>query len=146
MPLTVNEIKSFYDVPNLKIQLEDLVDKGYLRFEHPKELVSQKNSNGKIITKRVYDTTKEKGFNIVVGKLSFEMNKILDPQSYAPTLVATDVDRLAVIDGKGLRKLTQREGLRLCGFPDTYSLDTISHKDSFDLLGNCSCACNKRDK
>ena len=64
------------------------------------------------------------------------MNKILDPQSYAPTLVATDVDRLAVIDGKGLRKLTQREGLRLCGFPDTYRLDTISHKDSFDLLGN----------
>ena len=136
MPLTVNEIKSFYDVPNLKTQLEDLVDKGYLRFEHPKELVSQESSNGKIITKRVYDTNKEKGFNIVVGKLSFELNKILDPLSYAPTLVATDVDRLAVIDGKGLRKLTKREGLRLCGFPDTYNLDTISHKDSFDLLGN----------
>ena len=42
MPLTVNEIKSFYDVPNLKIQLEDLVDKGYLRFEHPKELFLRK--------------------------------------------------------------------------------------------------------
>ena len=41
MPLTLDEIYSFYPLkskPELKIILEDLVDKGYLRFEHLKDL------------------------------------------------------------------------------------------------------------
>lgn len=76
-----------------------------------------------------------KGYNIVTGKLSFEINKILDPQYIAPTLVATDMERIAVIDGQGVRKLTIREGLRLFGFPESFLLD-LDTKQAFDLLGN----------
>jgi len=67
--------------------------------------------------------------------LSFEISKVLDPKDIAPTLVATDVSRLAVPDGKGLRRLTIREGLRLFGYPEWYEIPTKEY-DAFDLLGN----------
>ena len=105
-----------------------------MKFEHPKKLVKEKNTNG-ISSSREYDETKPKGYNIVTGKLSFEINKILDPKDIAPTLVATDVSRLAVPDGKGLRRLTIREGLRLFGYPEWYEIPTKEY-DAFDLLGN----------
>ena len=76
-----------------------------------------------------------KGYNIVTGKLSFEINKILDPKDIAPTLVATDMERIAVVDGQGIRTLTNREGLRLFGFPESFHLD-LPTKQAFDLLGN----------
>ena len=134
MPLTLKQIGAFYDKKGLKKLLDDLVKKGYLRFEHPKKLVVEKV--GKNIKKyRVYDETKPKGYNIVTGKLSFEINKILDPNDIAPTLVATDVSRLAVPDNGGLRKLTIREGLRLFGYPKTYEIP-VKESEAFDLLGN----------
>lgn len=136
MPLTLDEIKTFEDYPSLKSDLDDLVAKGYLRFEHPKDLIKTLNGNGHYVNKRQYDLDKPKGYNIVVGKLSFEINQILDRRKHAPTLVATDVERLAVVDHKGLRRLTKREGLRLCGFPESYTLENSDYKDSFDLLGN----------
>jgi DNA (cytosine-5)-methyltransferase 1 len=105
-----------------------------LKFEHPKKLVKEQTPNG-IKTYRDYDFTKPKGYNIVTGKLSFEINKILDPNDIAPTLVATDVSRLAVPDGDGLRSLTIREGLRLFGYPEWYEIPTKEY-DAFDLLGN----------
>jgi DNA (cytosine-5)-methyltransferase 1 len=77
-----------------------------------------------------------KGYNIVVGKLSFEITKTIDPQALTPTLVATDVTRLAVTDGENLRRLSIREGLRLFGYPDHYILDGVSYQEYFDLLGN----------
>lgn len=136
MPLTLEQINSFYKSPQneLKKMLDDLTQKGYLRFEHPKKLVKEKTENG-TRTFREYDTTKPKGYNIVTGKLSFEINKILDPNDVAPTLVATDVSRLAVPDGKGLRRLTIREGLRLFGYPEWYEIPT-KENEAFDLLGN----------
>ncbi|MFM8005891.1 MAG: DNA cytosine methyltransferase, partial [Dolichospermum sp.] len=76
-----------------------------------------------------------KGYNIVVGKLSFPINKILNPDDIAPTLVATDMQRLAVVDGKGLRCLTIREALRLFGFSEDYQINLPINK-AFDLLGN----------
>lgn len=88
-----------------------------------------------ISTSREYDETKPKGYNIVTGKLSFEINKVLDPKDIAPTLVATDVSRLAVPDGNGLRRLTIREGLRLFGYPEWYEIPAKEY-DAFDLLGN----------
>ena len=127
MPLTVEMISSFCNDSNLKVMLDDLVSKGYLVYEHPK-----KKDKGR----RVYDTDKPKGYNIVTGKLSFEYSKILDPTDIAPTLVATDVMRLGIPVGHGIRSLTVREGLRLFGFPETYSLDFLKTKDAFDLLGN----------
>jgi DNA (cytosine-5)-methyltransferase 1 len=127
MPLTVEMISTFYNDINLENILDDLVAKGYLAYEHPK-----KKEGGK----RVYDTNKPKGYNIVTGKLSFEYSKILDPADIAPTLVATDVMRLGVPVGEGIRTLTVREGLRLFGFPENYNLDFLKTKDAFDLLGN----------
>ncbi len=136
MALTLEQISTFIDNPKneLKSMLDDLVKKGYLKFEHPKKLVKEQTPSG-VKTYRDYDTTKPKGYNIVTGKLSFEINKILDPNDIAPTLVATDVSRLAVPDGNGLRRLTIREGLRLFGYPEWYEIPAKEY-DAFDLLGN----------
>lgn len=130
MPLTTNQIRTFFDVENLQQILDDLVEKGYLTLEHPRELVNNR---------RVPDTSKPKGYNIVAGKLSFEFSKILDPNELAPTLVAMDVSKLGIVDGKGLRKLTIREGQRLCGYPENYDLSVVTEKEAFDLLGNTVC-------
>ncbi|WP_319420644.1 DNA (cytosine-5-)-methyltransferase [Pleurocapsa sp. FMAR1] len=141
MPLTLEEILTFYNPNNLfqsndpKLMLDDLVDKGYLKFEYPKDLVETISSNGKVIRKRQYRKDLPKGYNIIVGKLSFEISKILDPNRIAPTLVATDMNKLAVVDGNGIRKLTIREGLRLFGFPEDYQINLPVTK-AFDLLGN----------
>jgi DNA (cytosine-5)-methyltransferase 1 len=137
MPLTLSEIKSFdkktgglFDpkdddkkyTKELKDMLDDLVLKGYLKKELPKK------TNGSV---------QEEGYNIIAGKLSFEISHILDPQKATPTLVATDVTRLAVVDKKGLRRLEVEEGLKLFGFSAKYNLKNIvSYNDAFDLLGN----------
>lgn len=134
MALTLKQIAAFYKNDNLKVMLDDLVIKGYLRFEHPKKLVRENIENGER-KYRMYDETKPKGYNIVTGKLSFEINKILDPNDIAPTLVATDVSRLAVPDNGGLRRLTIREGLRLFGYPEWYEIP-VKETEAFDLLGN----------
>ncbi len=134
MALTLSQISTFHKNDNLRVLLDDLVNKGYLRFEHPKKLVREKTENGEK-KYRVYDVTKPKGYNIVTGKLSFEINKILDPNDIAPTLVATDVSRLAVPDNGGLRRLTIREGLRLFGYPEWYEIP-VKETEAFDLLGN----------
>lgn len=141
MPLTFKEIETFYqsdtlfEIHDLKSMLDDLVDKGYLKFEHPKDLVQVIDEQGNITKSRQYAEHLPKGYNIIVGKLSFEISKVLDVNDVSPTLVATDVTRLAVVDGKGLRRLTVREGLRLFGFPETYELD-LEYTKAFDLLGN----------
>lgn len=136
MALTLQQINTFIDCSENELfsMLEDLTKKGYLKFEFPKKLIKEETENG-LKTYRVYDETKPKGYNIVTGKLSFEINKILDPNDIAPTLVATDVSRLAVPDGEGLRRLTIREGLRLFGYPEWYEIPTKEY-DAFDLLGN----------
>lgn len=141
MPLTVEEISTFF--PNLLINkkvdlkkmLDDLLEKGYLKLEHPKKQVIKKSKNGREIKRRVYDTNLEKGYNIVTGKLSFAFSKILDPEDTTPTIVATDVSKLAVPDTDGLRELTLLEGLRLFGFNDNFKFD-VDKKQGFDLLGN----------
>ena len=70
--------------------------------------------------------------------MSFEISKVLDPADIAPTLVAMDVQHLYVPDGQGLRKMTLREGLRMCGYPEDFKFD-ISVEEGFDLLGNTVC-------
>lgn len=140
MPLTLTQIQTFsgstlfHPVSELKQMLDDLVQKGYLKLEHPKKLIKEQTENG-IKTYRIADESKPKGYNIVTGKLSFEINKILNPNDIAPTLVATDISRLAVPDGKGLRRLTTREGLRLFGYPEWYEIP-VKEQEAFDLLGN----------
>lgn len=130
MPLTKKQISTFFHHDNLQKFLDDLVDLGYLTLEYPR-----KKENGK----RIPDETKPMGYNIVTGKLSFEITKILDPSSLAPTLVAMDVSHLGVVDGAGLRRLSIREGQRLCGFPEDYDLSFLKESEAFDLLGNTVC-------
>lgn len=141
MPLTLNQIATFYNNEHLEIMLNDLVEKGYLKLEHPKAEVEITGENGKTRKIRRFDETKPKGYNIVTGKLSFQFSKILDPNDITPTLVATDVNKLGVLDNNGIRTLTLREGLRLFGFPEGYSLDILNEENKsinkgFDLLGN----------
>lgn len=127
MPLLYKHIKALFpDVPNLKRTLDSLVKRGYLTKEHPKK---------KVGNLRVQDTNLPVGYNIVAGKMSFEINKVLDPDGVAPTLVAMDMQGLFVVDGKGLRRLSLREGLRLFGYPDDYSFN-IETELGYDLLGN----------
>lgn len=130
MPLTANMIFSFYPHPKLQSLLDDLVMKGYLTYEYPKQLINNR---------RVPDTTLDKGYNIVTGKLSFEFTKILCPDSVTPTIVATDVHKLAVPVNGGIRSLTINEGLRLFGFPNNYKLNFLKESEAFDLLGNTVC-------
>lgn len=135
MPLTAGQISTFYNHPALQTMLDDLTTKGYLKFEHPKRRITQTDIFGNVTTQRQPDTTLPKGYNIVAGKLSFEINKVLSPDEIAPTLVAMDMQKLYVADGNGLRRLTLREGLRMFGYPETMQLD-VSEKEGFDLLGN----------
>lgn len=126
MPLTYEHIASFFHDENLRSMLDDLVEKGYLKREHPKR---------KIGNKREQDPNLPLGYNIVAGKMSFAINKVLSSDGVAPTLVAMDMERLFVVDGNGIRNLSLREGLRLFGYPDDYSFD-IPVKQGYDLLGN----------
>lgn len=126
MPLTIDMIRSFCDFPNLEEMLEDLVAKKYLRKEYPKR---------KVGNRREQDSSLPLGYNIVAGKMSFEVSKVLSPKEIAPTLVAMDMQHLFVPDGNGIRQLTLREGLRLFGYPDDYKFD-VSIDEGYDLLGN----------
>lgn len=126
MPLTIDMIRTFYDHPQLEAMLEDLVKKAYVRKEHPK----RKDGN-----RRKPDETLPLGYNIVAGKMSFEVSKVLSPSKLTPTLVAMDMQHLFVPDGTGIRPLTLREGLRLFGYPDDYRFH-VSTEEGYDLLGN----------
>jgi DNA (cytosine-5)-methyltransferase 1 len=134
MPLTLREIRTFFDHPKLKDLLDDLVSKGYVVYEHPKDLVEvDSGPNRKFV--RQEQTNLPKGYNIVAGKLSFEISKILDPNGITPTLVATDLDRMMVIERRGLRRLSITEMLRLFGFSDSMVVD-LKRNEIVDLLGN----------
>ncbi|MDR1033945.1 MAG: DNA (cytosine-5-)-methyltransferase [Bifidobacteriaceae bacterium] len=130
MPLTLQDIASFHlgaiynsdgNLQHLKDILDDLVVKKYLAYETPKQAPNREDL---------------RGYNIVAGKLSFDISNILDPDCLTPTLVAMDVTKMAVIDKKGFRRLSTREGLRLFGFPESYDISPVSYTDAFDLLGN----------
>lgn len=126
MPLTIDQIRTFFDHLDLEEMLKDLVQKKYLRYEYPKKKVGHH---------RVYDTSLPKGYNIVAGKMSFEISKVMGKKDIAPTLVAMDMQHLYVTDGGGLRKLSLREGLRLFGYPDDYKFN-VDKSLGYDLLGN----------
>ena len=134
MSLTLDEIHSFYSfisIEDLKQILDDLVVKKYLRFEHPKDIVITPKGN-KV---REFAENKEKGYNIVSGKLSFELNRILGKNSVVGTIVATEADKIGVLDNGKIRRMSERECFRFFGFPEWYK-SNISHKDLYDLIGN----------
>ena len=126
MPLTHDEITTFYEHQDLKKMLENLVTKKYLALEKPKKLEGKK---------RVIDEDGDEGYNICKGKLSFPISNILNPNDIMPTLTATDSSKLVVIiDNKYIRKLTDNELKLSCGFPKSYQIPQGVNK--YDLFGN----------
>lgn len=108
--LTLDQIKKFFNPPNLKTIMDGLLTKGYL-----------KDHGGK--------------FNPVAGNMSFEVFKFLDPESISITLVSSDAHKIGVVHNGRIRHITPRECARLQGFPDDFHLhpqDTNSYKQ----LGN----------
>ena len=130
MPLTLEMIRTFFDDPKLEEMLEDLVSKRYVVKEHPKRKVK----HGKIYV-REQDPNLPLGYNIVAGKMSFEISKIMSPHEIAPTLVAMDMQHLYVADGDGLRTLSLKEGLGMFGYPSDFKFN-IAKDLGYDLLGN----------
>jgi len=126
MPLTENDIRTFYDKEELPLMLKNLTNKNYLRLEKCKDIVDGK---------RVYIDSTEEGYNICKGKLSFPISQILNPDGISPTLTATDSNKIAVIiDNQYIRTLNSLELKRLCGFPDSYLIP--DNVDIYDLFGN----------
>lgn len=117
MALNEQEILTFYTPPKT-VKLVDMLERLY-------EL--------KYLSK-----TSDNSYRIQSGKLSFPLAQIVNPNGYAPTLVATDADRLGIPDNGKLRRLTLKELKRLFGFPDSFVLDelTITRSQIFDLFGN----------
>lgn len=114
--LDFDELATLYSGQNLQKDIEDLLIKGYLKqYRIPS------------YDKALYD--------IVCGRLSFQFTKFLDPNKFALTLVATDVEHTGVVDCEGIRKLTIKECLRLDGYPDDYKMN-IEYRKALDLLGN----------
>lgn len=126
MPLTYEEITTFYKHNDLKKMLDNLVSLKYLRLEKPKDLVDGK---------RVYKEELPEGYNICKGKLSFPISKILDPNDISPTLTATDSHKLAVIiNDSTIRNISSVEMKKICGFPDSFLIP--EHVNYGDLFGN----------
>lgn len=144
MPLTTKQIGTFFNSPNLQKMLDDLTEKKYLVYEYPKKQITEKDENGNFYTVRIPDESKEKGYNIVTGKLSFEISSFLNVNKPAKTIVAMDMGNIGVVDKGGIRHLTLREGLRIFGFPESYSLLPFENspkgiKEGYDLIGNSVC-------
>lgn len=131
MPLTFDEIQTFYKHPKLKQHLDDLTQKGYLKLEHPKKKVIVDG-----VAKRISHVESPKGYNIVAGKLSFPLAVIIDPNDVSPTIVATEAGKIGVVTQSGLRTITVNEGLRFSGFPEGYKITDKDYAKAFDLIGN----------
>lgn len=115
VPLEIGDIRTFA-TPSEKQTLEDMLSNlttcGYLVKEGA--------------TYRIYS-----------GRLSFPLSHILDPNKYTQTLVATDADRLGVVDTGKIRRFTDTEIKRLFGFPDDLILNSaLSRRQVFDVFGN----------
>jgi DNA (cytosine-5)-methyltransferase 1 len=142
MPLTYAQISTIIKSKSLKKDLTELTKLGYLKLEYPKAKVPVKHEGKIMYYERKRDNSKEMGYNIVSGKLSFSINEIIHPQKPVRTLVASDMSRIYVYDikSKGLRKLTRNECLRLSGYPTNYKCDfEVSDNEFYDLIGNTVC-------
>ena len=95
--LSLDQIRTFYNKEGLLDVIASLISKGYLQ-------------------------EVEGRYNPVCGNMSFEVFKFLDPESISITLTASDANRLGVVQGGQIRKVTPRECARLQGFPDSYRL------------------------
>lgn len=108
--LTLEQIKTFYKDSDINSVVASLLNKRYLQLQDGR-------------------------YNPVCGNMSFEVFKLLDPQSISITLTSSDANRLGVIQNNRVRHITPRECARLQGFPDTFKLHP-SDSCSYKQLGN----------
>ncbi len=108
--LTLEQVKSFWNKPQLENTLASLISKGYLKQHDDK-------------------------FNPVCGNMSFEVFKFLDPSSISITVVSTDAHRLGVVQNGIPRRITPRECARLQGFPNDFVLHPHDNS-AYHQLGN----------
>lgn len=104
--LSLEQIKTFYSGSDVEDVIASLIEKRYLQVKDGK-------------------------YNPVCGNMSFEVFKLLDPDSISVTLTSSDANRLGVIQHNRARHITPRECARLQGFPDSFKLhpsDTWSYK------------------
>lgn len=111
--LSREQIQTFFSHRNLEAMLDSLVAKGYLR-----------------CIDGLYNPT--------LGNMSFEIYKILDPDSISVTLVSSDAERLGVLANGGVRRLTPREAARLQGFPDEFKVHPVDRKAYFQFGNSVS--------
>ncbi len=95
--LTRHQIETFYHSNSFDKVTQSLIKKGYLSCYGEK-------------------------YNPVCGNMSFEVFKFLDPDGISITLTASDTNRLGVVQGNVVRRITPRECARLQGYPDSYKL------------------------
>lgn len=108
--LSIQQIQTFFPSKDVERLVRGLVKKGYLRDDGNK-------------------------FNLTAGNMSFEVYKILDPDSISVTVVTSDAHKLGIIEGNRLRRMTPREVARLQGFPDSFVLHP-SDQAAYRQLGN----------
>ena len=99
---------------DIKDDIEDLLTKRYIQYKE-----------------------KEDEYRVLAGELSGHFTRFVDPRKPLPTLVATSLPHMGVVEDTGIRKVSLHEATRALGFPDDYKLpDTISETWAYDLLGN----------
>lgn len=108
--LSLEQIESFFPHPRLADIASSLVAKRYLR-----------DRDGLL--------------NPVSGNMSFEIFKILDPDSISITLVSSDAHKLGIYHQGRVRRLTARECARIQGYPDSFQLHT-DEGWAYHQLGN----------
>lgn len=120
-PLTLSDIKTF-----VKDDSQQCVEEKVENLSRSNYLLREVDPHGGEDTYRIYS-----------GRLSFPLSHILNPERYTQTLVATDADRLGVIDNGNIRRFSEREIKRLFGFPDDFIIPAdVSRNHTFDLFGN----------
>lgn len=126
--LTINQIQNIihFKQSDIKKYLNHLIQCGYIKETYPK------------INKQL-DTSKERIYDISTGKLSFPITNILDINSIAPTLTATDLPHTAIVDKNGIRNINKQELLGLFGYPKTYNIKEQTLSNCYDLFGNTIC-------
>lgn len=95
--LSLEQIKTFYTDSDIENVISSLLEKRYLQVKDGK-------------------------YNPVCGNMSFEVFKLLDPDSISVTLTSSDANRIGVIQHNRARHITPRECARLQGFPDSFKL------------------------
>ena len=99
---------------DIKDDIEDLLTKRYIQYKE-----------------------KEDEYRVLAGELSGHFTRFVDSRKPLPTLVATSLPHMGVVEDTGIRKVSLHEATRALGFPEGYKLpDTISETWAYDLLGN----------